>query len=224
MKTSMKFSEALIGYAEEQVDQLTSRLRDDQMAGASASFENAQKRRSDALDRLTELQAQNEILDPVSESGALLQRITNLEIERDARKIELESLLYNTRPNEARVNQARASLGRLDNSIEDLRSQLASASGATGTLVNITAELRKAEENYQTELLMLQTAQTQMEAAQIEANRQLRYLSLGVEPVAPDEATYPRAFENTALAFLIFAGIYLMISLTASILREQVTA
>lgn len=160
----------------------------------------------------------------MSESGALLQRITNLEIERDARKIELESLLDNTRPNEARVNQARAAIGRLDNSIEDLRSQLASASGATGTLANITAELRKAEENYQTELLMLQTAQTQMEAAQIEANRQVRYLSLGVEPVAPDEATYPRAFENTALAFLIFAGIYLMISLTASILREQVTA
>ena len=160
----------------------------------------------------------------MSESGALLQRITNLEIERDARKIELESLLDNTRPNEARVNQARAAIGRLDNSIEDLRSQLASASGATGTLASITAELRKAEENYQTELLMLQTAQTQMEAAQIEANRQVRYLSLGVEPVAPDEATYPRAFENTALAFLIFAGIYLMISLTASILREQVTA
>lgn len=160
----------------------------------------------------------------MSESGALLQRITNLEIERDARKIELESLLDNTRPNEARVNQARAAIGRLDNSIEDLRSQLASASGATGTLANITAELRKAEENYQTELLMLQTAQIQMEAAQIEANRQVRYLSLGVEPVAPDEATYPRAFENTALAFLIFAGIYLMISLTASILREQVTA
>ncbi|MDG1520237.1 MAG: hypothetical protein P8H36_06170 [Yoonia sp.] len=47
--------------------------------------------------------------------------------------------------------------------------------------------------------------------------------SLGVEPVAPDEATYPRALENTILAFLVFAGIYLMISLTASILREQVT-
>lgn len=47
--------------------------------------------------------------------------------------------------------------------------------------------------------------------------------SLDVEPVAPDEATYPRSLENTILAFLVFAGIYLMISLTASILREQVT-
>jgi capsular polysaccharide transport system permease protein len=30
--------------------------------------------------------------------------------------------------------------------------------------------------------------------------------------------------ENTLLAFLIFSGIYLMLSMTASILREQVSA
>ena len=58
----------------------------------------------------------------------------------------------------------------------------------------------------------------------VEANKQVRYLSLGVRPVAPDEPTYPRAFEDTLLAFLIFSGIYLMLSLTASILREQVSS
>ena len=70
----------------------------------------------------------------------------------------------------------------------------------------------------------LQLAQTGLEAARAEANRQVRYLTVAVEPVAPEEATYPRKFENTILAFLIFAGIYMMLSLTASILREQVTS
>jgi capsular polysaccharide transport system permease protein len=46
---------------------------------------------------------------------------------------------------------------------------------------------------------------------------------MGVSPIAPDAATYPRALENTALALLIFSGIYLMLSLTAAILREQVS-
>ena len=32
------------------------------------------------------------------------------------------------------------------------------------------------------------------------------------------------AFENTMVAMMIFAGIYLMISMTAAILREQVSA
>ena len=44
---------------------------------------------------------------------------------------------------------------------------------------------------------------------------------MGVEPIAPDEATYPRAFENTLVSLLIFAGIYLMISLTVSILLSM---
>jgi capsular polysaccharide transport system permease protein len=72
--------------------------------------------------------------------------------------------------------------------------------------------------------MVLQSAQTAMDQARTEANRQVRYLTVAVQPVAPQEATYPRKFENTILAFLIFAGIYLMLSLTAAILREQVTS
>ena len=88
----------------------------------------------------------------------------------------------------------------------------------------INAQIRVAEENYQTQLAQVQAQLTNLESARIEANRQVRYLSLGVTPTAPDDPTYPRKFENTILAFLIFAGIYLMFSLTASILREQVSS
>jgi capsular polysaccharide transport system permease protein len=45
-----------------------------------------------------------------------------------------------------------------------------------------------------------------------------------VNPSIPDEPSYPRAFENTMVVLLIFSGIYLMISMTAAILREQMTA
>jgi capsular polysaccharide transport system permease protein len=71
--------------------------------------------------------------------------------------------------------------------------------------------------------MMMQEALRQVETARIEANRQVTYLSRIVNPVAPQEASYPRAFENTLLAFLVFSGIYLLVSLTASILREQVS-
>jgi len=71
--------------------------------------------------------------------------------------------------------------------------------------------------------MALQSSQTQMEQARTEAQRQVRYLTIAVRPVASQSASYPRKFENTILTFLIFAGIYLMLSLTASILKEQVT-
>ena len=76
----------------------------------------------------------------------------------------------------------------------------------------------------QTRQLMLSSSLAAMETARSEANRQVRYLSMAVNPVAPDEPTYPRAFEDTFMAFMIFAGVYLMLSMTASILREQVSA
>ena len=72
--------------------------------------------------------------------------------------------------------------------------------------------------------MMLQSALQQVEQTRMEANRQVRYLTTSVEPVASQEPSFPRKFENTILAFLIFSGIYLMISLTASILREQVSS
>jgi capsular polysaccharide transport system permease protein len=81
-----------------------------------------------------------------------------------------------------------------------------------------------AEADVVTRQLLLQQAMTQLETARIEANRQVRYLSMGVSPIAPDEASYPRKYANTALAFLSFAGIYLLMAMTGSILREQVTS
>ena len=44
-----------------------------------------------------------------------------------------------------------------------------------------------------------------------------------MRPVAADDPSYPRAFENTIVVMLIFGGIYLMISMTIAILREQVS-
>lgn len=223
-EASQQFSEALIGYAEEQVDQLTRRLREDQMAGARESYENAEFRRSEALAEWLQIQESTATLDPIQESGAIIAQVSALESQRQQLQLTLSSRLSVTRPNQAQVDDLRAQISNLETLINSLRSQMTVASSDGGSIAANNTKLRLAEENYNFQTLMVQQALAQNEAAQLEANRQVRYLSLGVEPIAPDEATYPRAFENTILAFLIFAGIYLMISLTSSILREQVTA
>ena len=75
-----------------------------------------------------------------------------------------------------------------------------------------------------TRQLMLAQSLQAMETARIEANRQTRYLTISVNPVAADNPTYPLAFEDTLVVLLIFSGIYLMVSMTIAILREQVSA
>ncbi|PJI92900.1 capsular polysaccharide transport system permease protein [Yoonia maricola] len=221
---SYDFSQALIGYAEEQVDQLTGRLREDQMRGALQSYEEAEERRAEALATWLAIQEDVRQIDPQSETTARMGQINTLESEKQRLELVLQSRLNVDRPSEVQVQSLRDQIANIDVLIMDLRDQLVGGTGEQVSLAARNTELRTAEENYSFQTAMVQQALTQMETARIEANRQVRYLSQSVRPVIPDQATYPRAFENTILAFLIFSGIYLMVSITASILREQVSS
>lgn len=223
-ETSENFSEALIKYAEEQVDHLSVRLRDDQMRDAQSNFEDAQAKVMEAQAKVLQLQEKLGVLDPVSESASLMAQISAFETQLRQKRLELEQLKDNARPNQARVDGVTGDIQRLQTLINELRSQLTQTANGSASLAQISGELRLAETDLATRQLFMQAALQSLETARIEASKQVRYLALGVRPVAPDQPTYPRKFENTLLAFLVFAGIYLMASLTASILREQVSA
>lgn len=221
---SLEFAQALITYAEEQVDQMTARLRRDQMAGAEDNYENAETERETALAELTRIQSEVEVLDPVAESSALMGRITSLEGQRDELEIELAGLQDNPRPNVARVSATQARIDRITSQIDTLRAQITQGQSGRMSQTEMNAIVRAAEENYQSRLLLVQEALASLEMARQQANSQVRYLSLSVRPIPPDAPTYPRVFENTAVCFLIFTGIYLMLALTAAIIREQLSA
>ncbi|WP_245190799.1 capsule biosynthesis protein [Jannaschia formosa] len=220
---SAQFSHALIGYAEEQVDQLTSRLRADQMEGAIESFEAAEARMLAAQARVVDLQEQLGVVSADAELSNRYSQISAIETELRAERLDLDQLRANARPNASRVEIAERNIATLEAELAELRAGLTEGLNADVSLARVTAELGVAQMDLQTRQLLLQQAAQQQETARIEANRQVRYLSTPVAPLAPDEATYPRSFENTLLAFLIFSGIYLMVSLTAAILREQVS-
>jgi len=222
--TSEAFANALIGYAEEQVDQLTARLRSDQMEGAMGSFEAAEVRMLEAQQSVVRLQEQLGVVSADVELSSRMEQIGVVETElRDAR-FRLDTMMSNARPNAAQVENLQRIIRLREDEISELRGSLTEGAEGAASLARISAELGVAQMDLTTRQALLQQAAQQLETARIEANRQVRYLSTSVPPRAPDEATYPRKFENTLLAFIIFAGIYLMISLTASILREQVSA
>ncbi|RPE67460.1 capsular polysaccharide transport system permease protein [Pacificibacter maritimus] len=223
-EVSKQFSDALITYAEERVDNLTQRKREDQMKGARESLEDAERKMQEAQESVVVLQEQLGVISPEAETGALMGQISTFETQLQQKQLQLQQLLDNARPNQARVEGTRGDIGRLENIVANLRSQMTQATGTSGSLARISAELRMAEVDLQTRQMMTQQAVQSLEAARVEANRQTRYLSLSSSPVAPDEPTYPRKFENTVLAFLLFSGIYLLASLTAAVLREQVSA
>lgn len=223
-RVSVAFAKALITYAEEQVDQLTLRLRGDQMQGARESYDKAEAEMLAAQRRVVDLQERYKILSSEVEVGLLTSQIGALETQLTTDRLSLQQMESNQSPNLARMDPLKRRIAALAAEIAALRSKMTESQGGGVSLATVQSELLVAQADVETRQLLLAQSLQAMELARVEANRQVRYLSVSVNPVAPDEPTYPRAFENTMVALLFFAGIYLMVAMTTAILREQVSA
>jgi len=220
---SAVFSEKLIEYAEENVDELSAEKRSDAVKTAVESLEQAKDERRAAQQRMVELQ-EGSILDPEGEVANIRQLIGNVELQLQEKQLALNTQLNNARPNQARVEAMRSEIEVLEQELNKQKSRLTQATEGTSSLAAQSAAIQMAQADLATADMVLQAALETKRQSEIEANKQVRYLTVSVKPVASQDPSYPRSFENTILAFLIFAGIYLMISLTVSILREQVSS
>ncbi|APZ53273.1 capsular polysaccharide transport system permease protein [Salipiger abyssi] len=223
-ETAARFSKALIGYAEDRVDNLSLRKRSNAVTDAEDGLEEAEQARYDAQERLVRLQQEGAVIDPEGRIAALRGQINNVEIQLQEKRLGLQALLDNARPNQAKVDGAQGDVRRLENLLTELNSEMTTATTGENSLAEIAVQIKLAEADLATRDLMLQTALERLEQARRDADSQARYLTTSVVPVASEDPSYPRKFENTILSFLIFSGIYLMVSLTASILREQVSS
>lgn len=223
-QVAVDISKSLIVYAEEQVDQLTARQRDDQMAGAQESYQEAEAKLEAANERVVQLQEKNKILSSDVEVGLITSQISALDAQLSQDRLSLAQMESNETPNVARMEPLKRRIATLEAEIATLRSKLTENSADGLSIARVQSELFVAQADVETRRLMLAKSLEAMEAARTAANRQTRYLSISVNPIAADEAAYPRAFENTLVVMLIFAGLFLMLSMTAAVLREQVTS
>ena len=193
------------------------------MRDSRAQLDEAKAERRAAQQRLVELQ-EGTFIDPEGVIGALRSQITTYEIELQEKQLQLRQLLDNRRPSQARVQGVEGDIRRLEGVLAELQRKMNEASVGESSLAQKTAQIQMAQADLATADMFLQTTVQNLKSTEQEANRQVRYLTTSVAPVASEDPSYPRKFENTVLAFLIFSGIYLMVSLTASILREQVSS
>lgn len=220
---AVEFSTALLKYAETRVDQLTARLRGDQEKSAADSFAKAQTDLEAAQRKLVELQTRFKTFNSEVEVSLVTTQIGTLDAQLVQEKLSLAQMEANENPNQARMAPVKARIAALENQIAELRLKLTESSADGPSIAAVQSELVMAQADVTTRQMILAQSTSAMETSRIEASRQTRYLEVSVRPVAADDPSYPRAFENTIVVMLIFGGIYLMISMTIAILREQVS-
>ncbi|OIQ73252.1 chromosome partition protein Smc [mine drainage metagenome] len=221
---SVIFAKALISYAEQQVDSMTKRMRDDQMKGAQQSYNDAEAKLEAANRAVVALQTKYKVMSSDVEVSLISSQIGALQTELTKDTLDLAAMKSTSNPVQARIDPLQQRVDEVNRQIAALRAQMTQNDGHGESLAEIQGQLLAAQADVQTRQLMLSTTLQALESARITANQQTRYLSVGVQPVAADDPSFPRAFEDTIVAFLIFAGLYLILSMTASILKEQVSS
>ena len=222
-ETAVDFSNALIGYAEEMVDQLSANVRGDQETSAREAFEDATAKLTAAQRHLVDLQTKYKTLSSEVEAGLVTSQIAALETQLTQERLGLAQMEANASPNQARLTPVKSRIATLEAEIDRLRAGLTQSEGTGPSLATVQSDLAMATAEVATRQMMLAQATTAMETSRIEAARKTRYLEQAVRPTEPDTPSYPKAFEDTLVVMLIFLGLYLMVTMTIAILREQVS-
>lgn len=220
---AQRIAVAVIGYSEEMVDTLSGPIRQNALLDADANLAEAEARLRDAQLAAADLRKSLETFSVEGEISSEMNIMTQLQIELEGLRARLTNLRRVTGEDDPRVQ-------RLRDQVETLEAQVAARQeGMTGTgrgpsglsLADVNAQLERANFEVTAAMALFTSAIEAREFARTEAARQHRYLSVVVQPALPDSPNYPKKAETTALAFLIFLGIYIMASLTISLIREQ---
>lgn len=222
-QTAQRMAERLIELAEERVDKMSSRTRRDALATTQEALAEANRLVDEQYEKVLKLQQDLGIFSADLEVELVLGMISTLAGQAEERRLRLAALLDNPRPNAAQVRVLEAEIARLEESIEAQRSQLLQQQSDQESLARVSVELQRAEADLELALAARILAIETNAAAQSQADQQTLYLSPVVNPVLPEVPNYPRAFEYTILSFIIFFAIYMVASLTISILREQMS-
>ncbi len=220
---AQRVAEAIISYAEEMVDGLSDPIRENALKDAEANLAGAEERLKAAQLDAAEVRKQLETFSVEGEFSAEMSIITQMEIELETLRARLTNLERVTGSDDPRVQRLRTQVETMEAQIAARRDGVTGrATGTNGrSLADVNAELERANFEVTAAMTLFTAAIEARELARTDAQRQHRYLSVVVQPSRPDLANYPRKLEMTALAFLVFLGIYIIGSLTISLIREQ---
>ncbi len=216
-----RFSNAIIGYAEEMVDNLSDPIREATLKDAEANLNNAEERLKRAHEAQAELRERLDVFSIEIEVSKEMQIISALEIELEGLNAKLTNLRRVTDDSDPRVQRLTTQVETLEGQIAARQDKITGAQVVDDSLADTNVALQSANFEVTAATTLFSSAIETYEAARLDITRQHRYLAMIVQPSLPDEATYPKKIQTTALAFLIFLGGYILLSLTISLIREQ---
>lgn len=188
-------AQKIVEKSSDRINELSAIAREDATRYARDDLENAVERLKVARSELTRFQSSTQIVDPNADLQGQMGILNSLAAQLAESKIELSLLLQTTSDSDPRVTQARRRIDVIEELIATEREKfgLGSESGVNsrdysslvGQFESLMVDLQYAEQSYL-------SAQTALDGALTEAQRQSRYLATYTKPTLAQSPRYPQ--------------------------------
>jgi capsular polysaccharide transport system permease protein len=216
---AQNIARALLGYAEQLVNQMNERARHDALAQARGEVKRISQKLDEIQDQLTAYRIKKDMLDPKSASVSILRLIGQMEAAQANARAQLGELLKSA-PNSPQIPLVKTRIALLDKLLAE---QHAKISGANNSVARTLTTFERLELDKMIAEKGLTSAYASLEAARIEAQRQQLYLEPVAQPNLADYPLYPKRLLSFAMVFSVCFLVYGLAWLLVASVREHAT-
>ncbi|PPE67327.1 hypothetical protein [Caldimonas caldifontis] len=212
-----QMNELLLEAAEQLVNKLNERGRQDLIRFAAAEVAEAERKAKEAALAVAVFRNQQAVVDPERQTTIHLQQISKLQDELILTKTQLAQLRAFTPDNPqlpALQVKARTLQGEID-------AEIAKVSGGRSSLTNKAAEFQRLALEREFADRQLAAALVSLEQARNEAQRKQLYLERIVQPNLPDVATEPRRLRSFLAVVALGLVLWGILSMLIAGVREH---
>ena len=216
-RDARRINEALLGMAEELINQLNERGRQDLMRFAAQEVEIAERKAGDAAVAVREFRNLEKVFDPDQQSTLDLNQVSRLQDELIATRTQLAEVMRLAR-NNPKVSALRNRIRSLE---EEIAGALARVAGKGGSLSDKSAQYTRLTLEQEFADNQLAAALASLEQARNEAQRQQLYLERIVQPSLPDVAVLPERLRNVITVLVIGLVLWGILGMILAGVREH---
>ncbi len=199
-----RLASALVQHAEEFINRLNDRAREDAIHYAQIEVNDSQVRLSNMQKSLTDFRNREALVDPNKQSSAALDMIARLSDKLADSKARL-SALEEQAPQSPQGEALRARVAAMERQISEERSSIV---GSDGSMAPRMAQYDQLLLEREMAAKMLTSATVSLENARIDAQRQQLYLERIADPNLPDHALYPKRLGSFLMLLAVCFAIF----------------
>ena len=216
-RAAYEFNERLLQLAEQTVNRLNERGRQDLIGFAQAEVNQAKLEARAAAARLAAFRNRSGVVDPEKQAAVQLQMVSKLQDELIATRTQLAEL-QRYAPDNPQVEAFRVRIGSLQHQMNEESAKVAgnqrSLAGAVAKYQRLSLESPLAD-------TQLAASMSSLVEAQNDASRKQAYVERIARPNMPDESTEPRRLRGILATFILGLVAWGVLSMLLAGIREH---